>query len=215
MEKPPTYPWPVWKWPESGWVWTVLGSIIAILVLAFPDLTKLTGRQRFEIAATAVLATSGYVLLRYVGRVATTAVCRALAFDRLSYLHDATAAELRRTKRLASDLIRERESLREFRILYTFVHEEAPYIALARKPGIKLVIGQRLVVADPDGSFRGAFDVVEERAREYLARCAAGMDPVWLGYARLAGAAHSEAPVGATAILLATNGEKDDFGSAN
>jgi hypothetical protein len=210
VEPPPPCPWPAWKWPDSGWIFTVIGAIFSALVLAFPDMTKLNGRERLALAAAAALSTFAFILLRYVAAIASTATRRALSYGELSLVSASTSAELSKTRSLCSELLRERQSLRRFQILYTFIHADEAFIALKHKEGIKLQIGQKLAVADTKGACRGTFRIMTTDNSEYRAKSLGDMDAIWLGWAKLAGAAHSEPPVGSTALALNTNGDDDE-----
>ncbi len=129
MAQPLTHPWPTWKWPDSGWLWTVCGAIIGGLVLVFPDMTKLSGKQRLGLAVAAALATLVFVLLGYAAKLIATATRRVLSYDDLRQMCATAASDLNGTKALCAELLRERRSLRTFQILYTFIHGDTAFVA--------------------------------------------------------------------------------------
>lgn len=210
MAQPSKYSWPTWKWPESIWWWAVVAVFATIVFWLFPDKKTLSKVHQFELGILILLSPFVFVVLRYAGRLLASASGRVVSFGNLYQLWESSSSQLRKTEALCAEFLRERQSRRAFRIQHTFIQGDAAYIAIVPKQGIRLSTGQRLYVVGVDGNFRGTFEVIDDDNPTRHAKSMGDMDALWLGWARQAGAARSDPPVGSTALLLTADGDDNE-----
>jgi hypothetical protein len=200
------YPWPRWRWPERGWLWTAASGALGLIIFVFPDVTRESIVRRLALAVLVAVAPFVCALAWHGMRLGTVTLRRARAYEglRAAYNRRVTdlEAEVERTRSAVGQLLQERASRRAFEILNCFVYQGDPYIVLRRKRGIKLERGNLLTVMDAEGFVMGSFAVVEVREQEYRARSTGDMDPLWQGYIHEAAPTLSPAPPNARAFLL-------------
>ncbi len=136
---------------------------------------------------------------------------RARAYVTIREAYNAILIEQEQSKSLIYALMRERENHRTLRIEYCYFYNERAFIALTRKKGFRVQVGNAFTVVDQEnGLVMGDFVITDDKGDCYLAMSPQNIDAVWLGYIRQAGASRSEPPPSAVALFIESNGEPNE-----
>ena len=202
-------PNPVFSWPPSGWWFTFIGAMIGSALFVVPSSIELSFPKRLLVCVVLILTPAIVFVLRHVWRRNRAFIRRARAYGALVTSLDESNFELDRANSAIKELVLERQERNSFRIAYGFVLDGKPIIALERKRGVRLKVGDSLTVIASDLGVLGTFEVIDDAGKQYRARSTGPMDALWLGSMKQAGAAHSEPPILAVAIRLSVEEDGD------
>ena len=212
MVQPPTkINWPIWNWPTSGWAFTVLGSLLGGLLLAFPTVTTL--EVRYRIVLLIILAILPVVVLACVHalNICSTFFRRGTEYITLLGLIDEYSTELNNSNQIVSGFLAERQEKRSLTIDYCYFYEPNAIVVLHKKRGFSVDVGDILTVVDTDeGRLLGTIEITVVNSNGYTAKIIGDVDALWMGHIRNTGAGHSYPPPTALAFLLNTNEVQND-----
>ena len=203
-------PDPEFRWPASGWWFTAIGALIGGVFLVAPGSIELPVLGRLLVCMVLMFTPAIGVVLRHIWRRDRAFARRARAYGVLvTSLGDANY-ELDRANSVINELVRERHERSSLRIAYCYLYDGNPMIALERKRGFRVKVGDSLTVVDLDaGRVLGTFEVTEDGGNLCRARSSGSMDALWLGYMKKSGPVHSEPPPNALAIRLSVEENGD------
>lgn len=161
-------------------------------------------------ALTFGMAPAGVLFLLHVWRVDRVFARRARAYGEVVTLLDETTFKLDRANSVINELVQERQERNSFQIAYCYFVDDKPMIALERKRGVRLKVGDTLIVIAPDLGVLGTFEVIDDAPKQCRAISSGPMDALWLGSMKQAGATRSEPPILAVAMRLSVEGDTDD-----
>jgi hypothetical protein len=201
---------PVLRWPPSGWWFTIIGALIGAALLLAPDSIRLSFPKRLLVCVALILTPAVVLVLGHICRRDRAFVRRARAYGALVTSLDEANVGLDRANSVINELVLERQERNSFRIAYCCVLEGKPMIALERKRGVRLKVGDSLTVIAPDLGALGTFEVIDDAGKQCRALSAGPMNALWLGNMKRAGAAHSEPPLLALAMRFSVEEDGDD-----
>jgi len=205
---------PSFKRPDSGWWFTTIGAIVAIALIIAPKSVNFSLAARITLVLVFIFLPAVWASLAFAVSSFTQMVRRSFAYPRVYETVSSITMELEQSKLLINALMLERENHRSLTVAYCFMFRDSACISLNRKRGFRVKTGDRCTVVDQEnGQVLGRFVVIEVRPESYIARAEDHVDPIWLGYMRQAGTAHSSAPPNAAAIFIQLIGESDDEGT--
>ncbi len=208
--QPPRADWPSWQWRESGWWLTVVGVMIAVILLVFPDITSLKIQVRIGLAILAVVGPFGLIVLLQALKALPVGLLRLRYYGRLYRRYDDLNEEKGFLRASIIDLWRQLENAQKVNIKKIFYLRETVHLLLGNKRGKKIEIGTTLRAIDVrDGFVMANLVIVEVRSDGYLAE-ARDMDPLWLGQLRLQNLPESAPPPRIVAFLLPKQDESDE-----
>lgn len=199
---------PSWKWPDTGWYFTAIGAFLGLLLLVAPDSIKLTFLPRVILAIVASLAPGLWIIGTHIQKVLVALYLRSKDYDVIRDSYDEVFSEQQNSKSLINALMRERENRRTLRISHCYCYLGNAYIALTRKKGFRVGVGDSFTVVDQEnGQALGDFMITEAQEESYIGKSQGNINAVWFGYIRQAGTARSEPPPTAVALFIDSNGE--------
>ncbi len=214
-------PDPVFSWPPSGWWLTAIGVLISCAIFVVPSLAELPLLRRLLIFGFLILVAAALPVLVHLGRRDRAVARRARGYNAVVTSLDETKAELDRAKDEAKSeldrgnsvidaLVRERQERNCFRIAFCYISDGKPMIALERKRGVRLKVGDSLTMFAPDLGVLGTFEVIDDAGQQCRALGFGPIDALWLGSMKQAGATRSEPPMLAVAMRLSVEEDSDD-----
>lgn len=205
-------PYPRFVWPRPGWWFTVLGTLVGVAVLVFPDLSSLGITGRCAVAAGLIAGPGLIIALIFMMRIALTFCRRAVGFKKLLGQIVEIKERLVSTEFTVLRLVQERRNRNAYSIAHCHTYDNRTFIALRRKRGRKLSVGQKITVVDCDGpSVMGHFNIIREDGEYYVCELQGYMDALWLGNIKQHGSQHSQAPPEALAIAISEEtGDEDE-----
>lgn len=201
---------PALRWPTSGWWFTVIGALIGVVFLVVPKFIELPLLARLLVFGALVFVAVVLHILLHAWRLNRVFARRARAYGAVVTSLDETTFKLDRANSVINELVQERQERNSFQIAYCYFVDDKPMIALERKRGVRLKVGDTLAVIAPDLGVLGTFDVIDDAGRQCRAVSSGPMDALWLGSMKQAGAIHSEPPLLALAMRLSVEGDADD-----
>ena len=204
--------YPGFRWPNSGWWFTVIGALAGLAVLAFPGLLQLTGRQRLAVCAVLIVVPACIIVSYHCARCVRVFIRRALQYERLRELIVSLNTRQEAGDRLCNALLQERENRNAFEVAYCYAFGDRTFIALRTKRGPGRSAGAEVRVTDREsGALMGVFRLTRKCDGHYLCELVGYMDALWLGNVKKHGSQHSEPPPEAIAwILSTTDGDSDE-----
>lgn len=225
-------PDPVFSWPPSGWWFTAIGALIGSALFVVPSLAEWPLLRRLLIFGLLILFAAALPVLVHLGRRNRAVARRARGYNAVVTSLDETKSELDRAKDEAKSeldrakdeanseldransvidaLVLERQERNSFRIAYCYVYDDKPMIALERKRGVRLKVGDSLTVIAPDLGALGTFEVIDDAGKQCRARSSGPINALWHGSMKQVGAARSEPPIRALAMRLSVEEDADD-----
>lgn len=201
---------PTFRWPTSAWWFTVIGALIGVVFLVVPRFIELSLLGRLVVCGALIFVAASLPVLRYVWRRDRVFARRARSYGAVVASLDETNFKLDRANSVINKLVLERDERNSFRIAYCCIVDDKPMIALERKRGARLKVGDTLTVVAPDLGFLGTFEVIDDAGKQCRAITSGPMNALWLGSMKQAGAIHSEPPILALAMRLSVEGDDDD-----
>lgn len=204
--------YPKFRWPVSGWWFTVVGALAGLAVLMFPGLSLICDRQRFYVCLLLIAMPGGIILLLHSTRCLCVFIKRALSYERLKQAIVSLEQRLGAAQRSLTALLQERQQRNAFEIAYCFAFDHRTFVALIRKGGWVPTVGSYVAVIEQDsGSLIGEFRVQKDFDRYHICELVGYIDALWLGNVKQNGTLHSEPPPEAVAwVLPGAIGEKND-----
>jgi hypothetical protein len=210
-DTPPRLDYPNLRWPDSGWWFTIIGTLVGLLLLVAPDATNQSFRIRLLACVGITLLPASVILAIYPLRIALVRGRRLQQYDALHSTISNLQGEVAKSATAIQALVQEREDRRAFKIEYCYFYESTVVVAISRRQGIRLQAGSKLIVVD-QSEWRNlaTIQITGSNGKCYLAKGLDDFDPLWLGYIRQAGASHSSPPPGAIALHITETGENND-----
>ncbi len=209
--------WPRWNWRDSGWWFTISGAVFSVLAFVYPSLPRRPLRIRLIIAVGAFVASGALsLLLAHLIHVLRVAWGRLQAYQDLSDLVERSQEELRLSEeqrgREAAQFqetilsLLTQSGVKRIEMERSQYYDETLYIVLKKRRGIVMEVGHKVSVIDMEtGNVMGAFEVTEERDKQYWARSVGTVDAIWLGYVRQSG--NNEPPPNTATFWMQGGGE--------
>ena len=211
VQPPEKINWPVWNWPNSGWAFTVLGTLVGALLLAFPSVTQMEMQNRIVILIVLAILPVVIVAIVHALNVCSTFFRRGTEYLTLLGLIDEYSTELSNSNLIVNGFLAEREEKRSLTIDYCYFYEPNAVVVLHKKRGFSVNAGEVLTVVDTDdGRFLGTIEITVVNNNGYNAKIIGDVDPLWMGHIRDTGAGHSYPPPTALAFLLNKNEVQND-----
>jgi|GEM_PF-5656257 len=199
---------PKLRWPRLATVVTAIGALAGVSVFVFPKLAELAFGHRLAILACLIVFPALCVAASFVWRWVAALWRRCRAYQALLNHVLELRAWLQRSQAFSQQLLEHEQGLVAGSIQYCFDFDGKVLIAIEKSEGLGISVGDKVVVVSAEGIVMGEFEVVEDRDDHYRCELAGLMEPVWHGLVKQAGAAHSEPPPGALAVILpVTEGE--------
>jgi membrane protein implicated in regulation of membrane protease activity len=172
--------WPIWKWPNSGWVWTVAGALLGAVVLVLPSVSNLALHDRLSLAVCLIIAPFVLVALAHAVRLVLTALFRVAAYGDLHRESSERILELEkqltRHQQAITELLDERQRWKAVDLVYCFMQGLNSYVAIAKNHAHALEKGEKITVIDESGGVMGTFVVCDEKTHMYIAKSNGDMD---------------------------------------
>jgi hypothetical protein len=199
---------PQWMVRDTGWVLTAIGTVAAILLLLFPQVTQNHFRFRL-IALVIILAAVAFLA------VAIYCIRRVVCLYRKSASYDDLYAHLLSTQ---SELEQARDTIRQYitandpyELESVLLHRDQLFVVIRKKPGRAMPIGTRFAVVDTgNGSPMGVFAVTEIRKAAYHAQADGFVNPIWIGFIKQSGKSEYSPPPGTAAFVMPTEESRND-----
>lgn len=203
--------YPRLAWPRTGWWFTVLGTLIGITIVLYPDITSLKLTHRVAIAVGLIILPGLMVILLCLAKVIIVFFRRAVNFDALLTEINGLEQKLESAQFAVGRLIQERANRNAYPIVFCYTYENRTFIGLRKKKGPTISDGQKVTVIDTQtGYVMGHFCVMRQTDDHYLCEREGYMDALWLGNIKQHGSQHSEAPPEALAIAIISKTTGDD-----
>lgn len=194
--------YPSFHWPRSGWWFTVIGAVVGVGYIVYPRVVQLTLPNRAIVGAGITLAPGVLVLASFLLRAIRVFVNRARTFSQILQYQCMLEEKLGCLQELIRLLLSDRTN-KAYVIDHCYDYENRTVIALKKKPGPSLSVGQAIAVIDQkDAAPLGKFVVTRSDTEFYLCEVTGYMDPLWLGYVKQAGTTHSQASPSAVAVAI-------------
>ena len=195
--------YPKFRWPVSGWWFTVVGAVAGLAVLMFPGLSLLCDRQRFYVCLLLIVVPSGIILLSHSTRCVGVFIKRALRYGRLTQAITSLEQRLGAAQRSLTALLQERQQRNAYEIAYCYAFNHRTFVALRRKRGRAPTVGSDVAVIEQDSSaLIGEFRVQKDSDRYHICELVGYIDALWLGNVKQHGTQHSEPPPEVVAWVL-------------
>ena len=142
--------YPPYRWPQSGWWFTLAGFLIGGLLLLSPKSIDLSLTYRLIIFATLSAVPALFIFFVTLARRLRKFWQREKRVPALVEKISDLNSELQNSYRLAGQLITERQNTRAFQIENCFCVNDEPCISIFLRNGIALEVGDELHVVDQE-----------------------------------------------------------------
>ena len=211
LQRVPDLPDPRLDWPGWGWWLGLVGVIGSLLLIIWPEIPLLSWGCRIGLLALLVIVAPCLLVFgRHAYRCARVAVARAKEYPAIAESLEDSIEERERAYSLISQLRLVLTSRDVFDLAYCFLSNGQAFLAVRIEKHDELGQGAMLKVVAETGQLLGTFAVVKVETEYYIARAQGQVDPLWMGYMKQTGAAHSEPPVGAVAVRIMETGDRDE-----
>lgn len=188
--------YPRFRWPDLASWSTLVAFLLALALFLVPQCNAVKFELRLALAFGLVLASGCAVGFLHAISWSSCLMRRAGAYDSMFACLEETRKSLASSKSTVIQLLRERGERRCTRIDYCYMSRDTMTIALRKKQGFSVQIGDVFLVIDErDGFIAGAFTVSKRNGQHILACAEEGaVDGLWMGEVMQSGSGQSHVP---------------------